>query len=155
MKSPAFLRLNLLALALGGGCFVSNSTAAKTNATAEAAGAVLASAAIPQSVFELPKTPQEGRDPFFPGSTRPYGTLAATATNAPAAQVTQLALKALAGTAERRFATINNRVFEIGEEGEVTTPGGRVRLRCLEIRESSVLIEVGGVRQQLRMRPGF
>lgn len=145
--------LMCLTLALAGVSSVR--AAAGTNAPAQNdATATATNAPVPQSVFEVPKTPVEGRDPFFPNSSRAYGTLATAATNATPA-VVQLSLKALAGTAERRFATVNNRVFEVGEEGEVTTPTGRVRVRCLEIRSDSVLIEVGGVQRQLRMRPGF
>ena len=49
----------------------------------------------PRSIFVLPTNPQEGRDPFYPNSTRPYE-------NAPASKkslvdVTSLILKGISG----------------------------------------------------------
>lgn len=150
MKLSVFFQASLLML--GGFVSVFAGPAAPTNATTEATTALL------RSEFKAPKTPQEGRDPFFPNSMRVYGlgTVPVAKTNVvKAAAPPQLVLKALAGTGERRFATINNRVFGAGEEGEVNAAGSRVKLRCLEIHEDMVLVEAGGVRQQLRMRPGF
>lgn len=109
---------------------------------------------IPLSVFELPKTPAEGRDPFFPNSTRPFGNLEVAKTNAPP-NVDILVLKALAGSRNNRFASINGVDFGEGESREVVTPGGRIRVRCVKIEDDSVVVEVGGVRRTLRLRGGF
>lgn len=132
-------------------------SAGKTNAPAakvatEAATPAPAETPLPRSVFVIPKSAKEGRDPFFPNSTRLFGEVATkTSTNAPVTKV-DLVLKALAVSAEQRLATINNRTFEVGEEAELQTGRGRVRVRCLEIHEDSVVIEVGGERRTLRMR---
>jgi hypothetical protein len=56
---------------------------------------------------------------------------------------------------EHRLALINNHTFEAGEEAEVTTITGRILVRCLQIREESVLIQVGPERRELRMRAGI
>jgi hypothetical protein len=113
--------------------------------------------AVLQSVFVLPHSPQEGRDPFFPNSTRPYSTFAPTPnmTNAPAPmQVVDLRLKGFSGPADRRLAIINNHTFEAGEEAEVIMGPGRIPIRCLEIRADSVVVEIRGERRELRLRPG-
>lgn len=132
-------------------------SAGKTNAPAakaatEAATPAPAETPIPRSVFVIPKSAKEGRDPFFPNSTRLFGEVTTkTNTTAPVTKV-DLVLKALAVSAEQRLATINTRTFEVGEEAEIQTGAGRVRVRCLEIHEDSVVIEVGGERRTLRMR---
>ena len=55
----------------------------------------------------------------------------------------------------RRLCLINNGTFAEGEEGEVITAEGKVRIRCIKIKEDSVLIEAGGERQELRLRKGL
>lgn len=110
-------------------------------------------AEIPQSVFLLSSPTQTLKDPFFPNSTRLSAALAGKTPgqkkDAPAAE---LALKALFGTPSRPFATINSTTLGVGEEQEVITSGGRVRVRCLQINlaAQSVVIEVGGSRRELR-----
>jgi hypothetical protein len=108
---------------------------------------------IPKAVFVFPATPQEGKDPFFPDSTRNYTGNTATKTNK-AVIVSEVALKGVFFMAKRPLATINNHTFEVGEEGDVITGTGRLRIRCLEVREDSVLIEVGGERRELRLPRG-
>lgn len=78
-------------------------------------------------------------------------------TNAlPAAAVSvELKLNGISGTTDHRLAIINNRTFEANEEGPVSTTLGPVRIRCLEIKPDSVLIQVGGEQRILRLRSGF
>jgi hypothetical protein len=108
---------------------------------------------IPRSTFEAPKNSKEGRDPFFPNSTRVFGTVEAKTNAGPMA--VNLFLKALSGTVAQRLATINNATFAAGEVNDVIAGTTRVRVHVIEIKEDSVLIEVGGVRRTLRMRSGF
>lgn len=105
---------------------------------------------VPQAVFNMPKSPKEGQDPFFPGSARLFGAVT-TKTNA-SSSATALALKAVAGSPGHRFATINNIVFAEGEEREVSIAGGRIKVRCVEIQDEAVVIEANGARRTLRMR---
>jgi hypothetical protein len=52
-------------------------------------------------------------------------------------------------------AMINGRTFELREEGEVkSSAGGRVWIKCIEIKSDSIIIEVKGQRHELRLRPG-
>src|SRR5579863_7684243 len=71
------------------------------------------------SAFVLPGNPQEGRDPFYPESSRPY-LAAATTTNA--TPVETLMIRGFSGTSENRTVIINNHSFGVGDEGDVLTP---------------------------------
>lgn len=95
-----------------------------------------------RSVFILPLNPQEGRDPFFPDSTRPYETAAAASPRT--ADITSLVVKGFSGTLGHRLVIINNHTFAAGDEGDVTTSTGRVHLRCIEIETDAVIVEVDG-----------
>lgn len=112
---------------------------------------------IPKSVFNLPTTDREGKDPFYPLSTRMFAHLVVKSTNRPPVVpvIENLQLKALSGVPGHRFAIINNQTFEAGEEGDVITKTGRTRVRCLEIKDDCVLVQVGGEQRVLRLRPGI
>ncbi|PWU21923.1 MAG: hypothetical protein C5B50_00595 [Verrucomicrobia bacterium] len=113
--------------------------------------APVAEVEIPQSLFTIPATAKEGRNPFFPRS-------AATAPTAPKITIfdgSGLVLNGL--TPKPKLAMINSRPFEIGEEGEVRLPGGaRVLIRCEEIKDDSATILINGItRRVLRLRSGI
>lgn len=111
---------------------------------------------IPFSAFVIPSKPQQGRDPFFPQSNRLFEeTFTAATTNQPGLAVPDLQLKALSGLPGHRLAMINNLTFEVGEDAEVPTSNGRTRVRCLAIRDDSVVIQVNGEQRVLRFRSGF
>jgi hypothetical protein len=108
-----------------------------------------APAAALRSVFVIPAGPNEGRDPFFPASTRPYEK-AQVAVQTHIADITSLVLKGISGPVDSRLAIINNRTFAIGDEQDIATPQGRIRVRCVEIKNDSVVIESSGQRQELK-----
>ena len=110
---------------------------------------------IPKSVFSIPTTPAEGKDPFYPSSMRLFASLVVTPTNQPTRVTVELQLKALSGTPDHRLAIINNHTFEVGEEEVVTTTTAAVRIRCLEINQDSVVVLVGGQQRTLHLRPGI
>ena len=56
----------------------------------------------------------------------------------------QIVLKGIAGFKNHRQAIINGRAFGVGDEQEVVAGGRAVKVRCVEIREKSVLITVDG-----------
>jgi len=102
------------------------------------------------------KLPQ-GKDPFFPRSTRRMTVVASSTSTVqrPAFDASQFALKGISGSAARRLAIINDRTFAAGEDQEVTTRTGKMLIRCQEIREKSVLILFGNPPQPLELRlPG-
>jgi hypothetical protein len=101
----------------------------------------------PRSVFTLPSNPKEGRDPFFPDSTRSYEV--AVAANLQVVDTASLVLRGFSGSMDHRLVIINNHTFAAGDEGDVITPLGRIHLSCIKIKTNSVVIEVGGQRHEL------
>jgi hypothetical protein len=99
-----------------------------------------------RSVFTLPSNPSEGRDPFFPNSTRVYELVAASRP----VELTSLKVKGFSEIGGRRYVIINNHTFGPGDEGDVTTPEGRIHIKCLEVLDNSVIVESGGVRHELK-----
>jgi hypothetical protein len=107
----------------------------------------LAKTNLHHSVFILPANAEEGRDPFFPRSSRPYETAAAATTNS--VEVTALVLKGFSGTPDHRLVIINNHTFAAGDEGDVIAEQGRIHVHCIEIKSRSVVIEVSGKYHEL------
>ena len=107
---------------------------------------------IPQSVFQVPANPREGRDPFFPNSI--LGPQPVKPKEAAPVDLSGFVLNGITSP-PRRTAMINGRTFEAGESGEVrTSNGSKVLIKCVEIKSDSAIIEVAGQRQELRMRFG-
>jgi len=132
-------------------------TAAQTPTPAPGKAQALTKAApaqpeIPTSVFINPTSPQEGRDPFFPQSSRHKPVVVLHTNIAPAVAIAELELKGISGPVGHRLAIINNRTFETGEEGTVATNVGRVRLTCKEISDDSVRVLLNGVERTLTLR---
>jgi hypothetical protein len=93
-----------------------------------------------QSVFDLPDNPKEGRDPFFPNSKRPYmdrpnpnGT----------SDVTSLKLGGISRHGNIILAVINGETFAPGDDADVKTDTGKIHIRCIQIKASSVLVASG------------
>jgi hypothetical protein len=100
-----------------------------------------------QSVFILPSSPSEGRDPFFPNSMRPYEQ---ALVKHRAVDVTSLQIKGFSEIAGHRYVIINNHTFGEGDEGDVITSNGRIHLRCVTVGIDSVIVESGGARHLLK-----
>lgn len=104
-----------------------------------------------------------GKDPFFPDSTRRNLQPAVARSNgtdaAPVvpASVYNFSLKAISGSKLRPLALINNATISVGEATEVRMGGRPVRIRCREIRDRSVLIEIDGTGEvrELKLREGI
>ena len=118
-------------------------------AAAAPSGQTTATEAAIRSAFVIPSNPQEGRDPFFPDSSRPYRHAQAT-TQHLVADVTSLVLKGISGPSDHRLAIINNRTFAVGDEQDLVTPQGRLRVHCVEIKPDSVVVEFAGESHELK-----
>jgi hypothetical protein len=103
----------------------------------------------PKSVFVMPGKPQEGRDPFFPNSMRPYEE--AMAANRHSAAVGSLELKGFSGDPLHRLVIINNHTFAEGDDQDVITSAGRIQVRCIEIKSDSAIVEADGQRVELSL----
>jgi hypothetical protein len=130
---------------------------AKAPASASTTPATLATAGSeaenPRSVFTLPASPKEGRNPFFPQSIAPVpANPKPTETDFGA---TAFVLNGITSP-PKRTAMINGRTFETGEESEIKLPSGsRILVKCVEIRDDSAVILVAGQRRELRLRFGI
>lgn len=109
---------------------------------------------IPKSVFTLPTGPQEGRDPFFPDSQRPYISNPAKSTVAPS--LGELTIKSILPSGNRAFAIINNHTFAPGDDGVVTLKDGRrLTIHCSDINVAAgtVTVEASGATAILHFNP--
>ena len=103
-----------------------------------------------QSTFTIPKTPQEGHDPFFPKATSIYYV---ESTAKPVVDTGANLLK-LNGILGSNLAQINNTTFSVGETYDVKTPSGNVSVRLVEIHtaDMTVVIEANGQRRVLSFK---
>ena len=109
---------------------------------------------FPQSIFSVPTQPGEGRNPFFPQSTVQVVIIPKITKENPIESFS-FVLNGITSP-PRRTAMINGRTFEPGEEGEVRMPsGGKILIKCEEIKADSAIITVGGQRRELRLRSGL
>jgi len=109
---------------------------------------------FPQSIFSVPTQPAEGRNPFFPQSTVQVVIIPKITKENPIESFS-FVLNGITSP-PKRTAMINGRTFELGEEGEVRMPsGGKILIKCEEIKAESAVITVGGQRRELRLRSGL
>jgi len=107
---------------------------------------------IPKSVFVSEGA--TGKDPFFPNSTRlqkkaPEDTGKSQPIKEDFSRL--LKLTGITGGA-KPGATINNLTFAVGEEQEVKFEGRKIRIRVLEIRAKSVLLNVERQSEPLELK---
>jgi hypothetical protein len=102
-----------------------------------------------RSVFAVPTNAGEGRDPFFPESSRVFQL---AVINSKTVEISSLAVKGFYRDAKGALVIINNHTFAVGDEGDVKTPGGRVHIRCLEIRSNVVVIDINGQKHELNFK---
>ena len=62
----------------------------------------------------------------------------------PPIRYTNLVLKSISGPPSRRFALVNDQTFAAGDDLPVKLLDGRVKVRCVEVRDKSVLLAVQG-----------
>ncbi len=104
---------------------------------------------IRKSVFQ--NDLKDGKDPFFPKSTR-RGPKTPEATAQIATPLVNLVLKGITGPPKRRFALINNQTLSAGEIASVRIANGQIKVHCLEIRDDSVIILIEGNPEQKELR---
>jgi hypothetical protein len=95
---------------------------------------------------------ERGRDPFFPKSARRQAK-AVEAETPKVVGPSSLVLLGITGPPDRRIALINNLSFAAGEEQAVRIPGGSNSLiKCMEIRERSVMVTIQGGTEQFELQ---
>ncbi len=108
------------------------------------------------STFVIPASTPEGRDPFFPDSTRVYAGNPKNQSHVPV--LTGLALKSILGDPPHVFAIINNHTFAAGDDGDVITQSGeRLHIFCTGInpQAGTATVEAGGMREVLHLTGGL
>jgi hypothetical protein len=96
------------------------------------------------SVFNDFLSPDNGKDPFYPLSTRRLlKPVVPQVTNGNVVVHVEPAL-VLKGASPGRFALINGSVLELGEERKVRVPNGRITVKLLEIGDDYVIVKVAG-----------
>ncbi len=114
---------------------------------------------VPKSVFV--DDARNGKDPFFPSSTRRLETLPQLAVTNQVAPINvlldQLFLKGISGIKGQPLALINGSTLALGEAAEIKCGGRSIKVRCREIREASVVIELDGSHEirELKLRKGI
>lgn len=63
-----------------------------------------------------------------------------------------LILNDISGPDDHRLAIINGHTFEASEEALVKINGQKIRIKCLEIRKDSVLIDAEGAEKQIELK---
>ncbi len=108
------------------------------------------------SVFVYPNNTSEGRDPFFPASSRVFAGSLDNQASTPS--LTDLVVKAIIGTPPHVFAIINNHTFAPGDDGDVTIPktSRRLHIRVLDInpKADTVTVEASGASVTLTFTRG-
>jgi hypothetical protein len=64
----------------------------------------------------------------------------------------EIVLKAISGKKDHRLVLINNHTFGQGEEARIKAGEKTVNVKCVEIRERSVVISVEGIAKPLEIR---
>jgi hypothetical protein len=121
---------------------------AKPTASVASTNAPVAEVPAPQSVFVMPAAPADGKDPFFPRSMHPYSSTRAVQTNVVVQITADLRLNGMSGTPDHRLVIINSKTFDAGQEQEVATNAGKVRVRCIEIQPDAAIIQIGAERRK-------
>jgi len=128
--------------------FLVGLTARSSEPTPDKGTVTLGTNAIPQSVFLID---ERGKDPFFPNSTRRQQR-AVTPDSNPVIGPASLVLLGITGPSDGRLALINNQNFKVGEENRVRVPGGTSLVKCVEIRERSVVVTIQGGTEQFEIQ---
>jgi hypothetical protein len=81
-------------------------------------------------------------------NSSPFGFVPTT----PRATPTNLVLKGLSGSKSRRFALINDGTFQLNEQARVRLGESNVTVRCLQILDDAVVIQVAGEKEPRTLR---
>ena len=117
-----------------------------------------ASVVIPKAVFA--DDSPTGKDPFFPDSRRRVRASSLAGTNTVAQSsglLSQLVLKGISRAKGRPLALINTLTLSPGEQGGLKLGDQKVQVRCLEIRDRSVIVTLEGTKEtrELDLRKGL
>jgi hypothetical protein len=97
-----------------------------------------------------------GKDPFFPKSTRRKVVVKPTEDVPVVPSIPEtIALKGISFLQDRKLAIINNYTVAQGEEFTIRVNGQPMKLRCVEIKEKSAVVDFNGITKELPLRPAL
>ena len=98
-----------------------------------------------------------GKDPFFPRSTRRPKVVVQPRNEPITASVPgHVALKGISVIKDKKLAIINDRTLAEGEEFTLKGNGQPdVKVKCVEIKEKSVIVGVGSATKELTLPTGY
>lgn len=98
-----------------------------------------------------------GKDPFFPHSSRRPKTLVKTSDVESARPNVPdfITLKGISVLKDKKLAIINNYTLGEGEEFTLKAVGQPLKVKCVEIKEKSVIVSVNGATKELPLRSVF
>ena len=67
----------------------------------------------------------------------------------------EIILKGINLLKDRRYCILNNRTIGTGEEFDLKLKGKVYQVRCVEIKDKSVVISVNGTSKELPLRKGL
>ena len=106
---------------------------------------------IPMSIFDVSSSPV--KDPFFPHTTRLPINVASPTNVVAVVDASIFTLKGVSGREGNRLAIVNNRTVAAGDTTEVTVSDGRkVKIHCLEVKETSVVIRADNQSAPIELR---
>ncbi len=130
-------------------CSAQGASPAKATPPISAKAAPAVEMPIPESIFNIPLSPRQGRNPFFPYSS---AAVPVVTNNASAIDTSTLVLNGITSP-PKRMAMINGRSFEVGESGDVKLPNGlRIPVKCVEIYDDKAVFLINGQRRELQLR---
>jgi len=107
---------------------------------------------VPKSVFIIPTSSADGRDPFFPNSTRAPGSAQPDRPAHVDAIPSPFVLNGVNMLPGSRTAIINGRTIAEGETANIPTATGDVAVHLLEFKNNAVVIQFGSQTNELHMR---
>jgi thioredoxin-related protein len=100
-------------------------------------------------------TPPTGSTPDAPTNVsipaKPAAPMFNGARSVPVPVYTNLVVKSISGTRDHRFALVNNQTFAPGDSLRVKMNDSSVLVRCVEIRERSVVMVVDGQEREITL----
>ena len=97
-----------------------------------------------------------GKDPFFPKSTRRKFVPKTEDEHAPDPTVPDfIALRGISMSQGRKLAIINNYTVSESEEFSLKSNGQTIKVKCVEIKDKSVVVEVNGATKEISLRSGL
>ena len=106
----------------------------------------------PRSVFVI--DPQVGKDPFFPKTTRFKGVAAKT-NDVPVTSSSQfpdeIRVQGFSNLRGAIIVILNGKSIAKGEKIDLNIRGQRLPVRCVDVTDKSILLEVNGVTRELSL----